>query len=400
MPTLAEFSAQLERCAQSEREVRDFIEAFSKVRLRSISRALAAMQAPEAKAVVSGSAGVVVDWQDAQKLAQSGLYLAQVQASKVPASDWLHIDTALDPASRAEVDRLLALTCLSDKQRRALFPALSAARFATAIAKDARSAEVVRLNDWLDWTRREGIAAARFGEYQKHLSIHGASQNAGGDVGAVGGAIAVVDALLEICPNMKFDQMGVLPPGNQRDPVSVDAFLRREGIFPESKERPLKSILLPNKRAIIFASDPDIAIIQSLGGPFHSPLEAWKAYAEVRNDSARRAQRIVEFAVGEIKAATDASNLHERLALSTRENRSERQTDRFLMMAILTKDLLVGSSGKSGRRSTRAPMQGREMGRMADVFNLHHAWGWDGGRVRHADHWLWFKRRLGEWCGL
>jgi hypothetical protein len=405
MPSLAEFNAQLERCAQSSGEVRDFVEAFSKVRLRYIARAMGASDLPPVRPSSRESSRppavpVSPDWGDSAKLAASGLTLDQIAASDVPSSEWLHIDVAMDPASRSTVARFVADTCLSDKQRRALFPGLSSASFSATATASLRRAEVPRLNAWLAWSRAEGISPAVFGDYQKHLRIHGASQNAGGDVGAAGGCIAILDAIQEVAPGIVLDLLGGLPPPGLRDPVSVDTFLRQHGIAPESKERPLKCILLPNHRAIVFASDPDIAIIQSLESPFLTALEAWDAYAAVRSDGARRAQRLVEFAVGEVKAATDASNLHERLALGSRESRSERQTDRFLMMAILTSDLLTGSSGATGRRNTRAPLQSREAGRFADVFNLHHAWGWDGGRDRHPEHWAWLKRRLKEWCGI
>lgn len=405
MPTLTEFNAQLERCGQSAEEVRDFVEAFSKVRLRYIARALSAAPppgptTPARSGRAAPSVPVTPDWSDAAKLSASGLTRAQVAAGIDPGADWLHIDLAMDPSSRACVAGFLAETCLSEKQRRALFPALSAIQFAAPAAAARRRAEVPRMNAWLAWSRAEGIGPALFRDYQKHLRIHGASQNAGGDVGAAGGSIAILDALLEVAPGMPMDLLGGLPPPRQRDPVSVDTFLRQHGIAPESNERPLKCVLLPNHRAVVFASDPDIAIIQSLGQPFQTAQEAWSVYADVRSDGARRAQRLVEFAVGEVKAATDASNLHERLALGSRESRSERQTDRFLMMAILTQDLLTGNVGGSGRRNTRAPLQSRDASRFADVFNLHHAWGWDGGRDRHPEHWLWLKRRLKEWCGL
>ena len=407
MPTLSEYSAQLERCAQSSEEVRDFIESFSKVRLRYIARALTSTPADRTsrRAVRAARPGtlfaVAPDWGDPAKLMASGIDLNGVRDSASdPGEEWLHVDVALNPDCRASVEALLAQTCLSDKQRRALFPSLSKSQFTSADAREARRREVPRLNGWLAWSRTEGIDVKLFRDYQTHLRIHGASQNAGGDVGAVGGAIAIMDALEEVAPEIPLQLLGTLPPFRRRDPVSVDTFLRQCGISPDSKERPLKCVLLPNHRAVVFASDPDVAIIQSLTEPFQTPQEAWSAYAEVRVDAARRSQRLVEFAVGEIKAATDASNLHERLALSTRENRSERQTDRFLMMAILTRDFLTGSGGESGRRNRRAPMQSRDMARMGDVFNLHHAWGWDGGRVRHPEHWAWLKRRVKDWCGL
>jgi hypothetical protein len=405
MPTLAEFNAQLERCAQSDQEVRDFVEAFSKVRLRYIARAMSAASPPITEPKIATFRGrspvpVSPDWSDPAKLAASGLTSGQVAASVDPSADWLHIDVAVDTASGIKVAGFIKGTCLSDKQRRAIFPALSRISFGAPVVSDQRRIEVPRLNAWLAWSRAEGINPALFGDYQKHLRIHGASQNAGGAVGAAGGSIAVLDAIQEVAPGIILDLLGALPRPGQRDPIAVDTFLRQHGIAPESNERPLKCILLPNHRAVVFASDPDVAIIQSLSTPFQTAQEAWEIYAEVRSDSARRAQRLVEFAVGEIKAATDASNLHERLALGSRESRSERQTDRFLLMAILTGDLLTGGAGPSGRRNTRAPLQSREAGRFADIFNLHHAWGWDGGRERHPEHWDWLKRRLKEWCGI
>ena len=395
MPTLSEFSAQLGRCAQSPEEIRAFVDAFSKVRLRYIARAIAASQArlpPRAATSVTGP-----DWTDLAKLTRSGLKADLLVGD--PPYDWLHVDVAADRAGREEVQRLLAATCLSDKQRKAIFPALNRTTIGPATVA-ARIAEVPRLNAWLAWSLSEGISPEAFGSYQKHLSIHGASQNAGGAVGAAGAAIAILDAIREVAPEAELDLDGVLPPHGAQDPVSVDTFLRERGIAPESSDRPLKSILLPSRRAVIFASDPDVAIIQSLGQPFRSAREAWSAYSSVRANAEQRSQHVMEFAVGEVKAATDASNLHERMALSTRETRSERQTDRFLMMAVLTSDILTGGTGESGRRNTRAPMQNREMGRMADVFNLHHAWGWDGGRQRHPEHWEWLKIRLRNWCRL
>lgn len=404
MPTLAEFAAQLARCAQSPEEVRAFVEAFSQVRLRYIVR-----QLTSPPAVTLGPARVsrhpplepiVPDWGDSASLEASGLTVLQVGPS--PGDDWLHVAVATDkaPASKARVAQFLDATCLSDKQRRALFPGLSTINFGKPEILARRVAEVPRLNEWLAWARSEGIRPALFGDYQRHLRIHGASQNAGGDVGAVGGAIAVLDALREIAPRSELEMVGGLPAPGQRDPLSVDRFLRQHGITPETRERPLKCVLLPNRRAVMFASDPDVAIIQSLRQPFQSAEEAWATYSAVRSDARLRGQRVHEFAVGEIKTATDSSNLHERMALSTRETRSERQADRFLMMAILTGDLLTGASGARGRRNTRAPMQSREMGRVADVFNLHHAWGWDGGRARHPEHWAWFKQRVKDWTGL
>ena len=69
-----------------------------------------------------------------------------------------------------------------------------------AEALERRRTEVILLNQWFAWSRGENISPQVFGDYQKHLKIHGASQNAGGDVGASGGAIAILDAISEAVP--------------------------------------------------------------------------------------------------------------------------------------------------------------------------------------------------------
>ena len=401
MSPLAEFAAQLARCAQTPEEIRSFVEAFSQLRLRYIAGQLTAPR-PASSAALAGAVPVKPNWTDSGGLLASGLTPKDVVGLADPGVSWLHVDVAGDrsSAARALVAAFVVETCVSDKQRKALFPSLSALKLATPEALAKRLAEVPFLNNWLRWCRSEGIRPDIFGDYQRNLRIHGASQNAGGGVGAVGGAIAIVDALKEITNGRGMELLGALPPSGERDPLSVDSFLRKQGLSPDGADRPLKCVLLSNHRAVIFASDPDVAIIQSLKDPFKTAQGAWDVYSAVRGNSALRAQRVHEFAVGETKTATDASNLHERMALSTRETRSERQADRFLMMAILTADILTGAAGATGRRNTRAPMQAREMGRVTDVFNLHHAWGWDGGRDRHPEHWEWFKGRLKGWTGL
>jgi len=158
MPSLAEFSLQLERCAQSEWEVRDFVEAFSKVRLLSIARAMAAPGVagqPDTAPAPSHRDPVSPDWKNAEKLLASGLTPGQIDASTDPSLDWLHIDVAMDPASRTKVAKFLASTCLSDKQIRAIFPALRRMQFAAADVARLRRSEVPRLNGWLAWTRAE-----------------------------------------------------------------------------------------------------------------------------------------------------------------------------------------------------------------------------------------------------
>jgi hypothetical protein len=150
---------------------------------------------------------------------------------------------------------------------------------------------------------------------------------------------------------------------------------------------------LRNGRAVVFSSSKDANIFQNLGKPFESARQALGAYTSVRNDQAARHQRLHEFAVGEVKTATDPANLHERLGLASRETQTELRTDRFLMMALLTPEILAG--GIAGR-----VMNNRDLVRFSHVFNLHHCWGWDGGRERHAAHWEHFRREVATWCGL
>ena len=143
----------------------------------------------------------------------------------------------------------------------------------------------------------------------------------------------------------------------------------------------------------MFASSKDANIFQSLKRPFETAKEALNSYNSVRKDAAARRQSLHEFAVGEVKTATDPANLHERMGLASRETQTELRTDRFLMMALLNREIIKG--GEQGRT-----MNNRDVRRFSHVFNLHHCWGWDGGRERNPEHWLHFVDNVREWCGL
>ena len=95
----------------------------------------------------------------------------------------------------------------------------------------------------------------------------------------------------------------------------------------------------------MFSSDPDVSIFLPLTLPmsaavtskgkrksrvitYETPAAAALAlYNEVRQRSSARRQSLHEFAVGEVKTATDPSNLHERLALGSRETKTEVSCD-------------------------------------------------------------------------
>jgi hypothetical protein len=102
---------------------------------------------------------------------------------------------------------------------------------------------------------------------------------------------------------------------------------------------------------------------------------------------------LYQAAVGEVKTSLDPSNKHERIALSARINRAPAHAFQFLLMAILTPDLvdpnIVGQTGffSSDRR-------------LHDVFNLYFAWGYDSGRADHPEHWEDFKSAIREWADL
>jgi hypothetical protein len=259
------------------------------------------------------------------------------------------------------------------------------------------------------------VAPETFLAYHRNLGIHGASQNAGGAVGAMGAALAFFDALNEISPGCIETIIGAAPselPG--RCPEDIAGYLFT-GSEKEREAKRIRALGLTNGRFVVFSSDPDVSIFLPLTLPmsaavtskgkrksrvitYETPAAAALAlYNEVRQRSSARRQSLHEFAVGEVKTATDPSNLHERLALGSRETKTEVSCDRFLLMALLTKDLIEGGSGK---KSGRTPLQNRDTVRFSDVFNLHFAWGWDGSRERHPEHWDAFKSRLKVWCGL
>lgn len=385
MPPAMSFKEQIALCAMSDEEVLSFTSDMAKVRLKGIIERLKA-PSPADPAEEAGRL-FAPDWTDAARLAVSGIDPGHVAGRSDPAHFYLHIDLAV-AAPQSVLDVYVAMTGLSDKQRREVFPILSNPRRSKP-DWSAFAAEVRRLNGWLDWVRGQGIDPAVFPQYHRHLAIHGASQNTGGQVGAYGAAVAFWDALREVAPGRVRDVSGAPPPDVPLSPLAVCDHLARGGGM-------LRAILLDTGRAVVFASDPDVAVFMPLGAPFASADEALAAYDAVRRQPAARRQRLHEFVVGEVKTATDRSNLHERLALGSRETRDEVRTDRFLMMSILTSDLLLGGTGQRSGRT----LESRDVQRFSDIFNLYYAWGYDGGRSRHPDHWTMFKDRLALWCGV
>lgn len=381
MPSVQDFARQLERCVESQTEINAFIEAFAKVRIRRIMRLMGPPAAVAWPPVPNAA------WADAAKLAESGI--PDPAPATAPWRAFLHIDVALT-AAQPLIDRYVAMTGVSDKQRKVTFPALSSVTSRRQAGHAAVVADVVRLNAWLAWVREQGFEPERFIDYQRGLTIHGNTQNVSGQVGHVGAVCAFLDAVEEISPGAIIDMEGNHVDAGTRSPEQILEWIDAGGRVP-------KAALLRNGRAVAFPSDPDVAIFTALDGHrYQTAAEAHAAYDAVRRQPTLRRQRLHEFVVGEVKTATDPANLHERLALGSRETRDEVRTDRFLMMSVLTREVLRGGTGQQSGRT----LENRDVERFSDVFNLHFAWGWDGGRVAHRDHWDTFKARVAVWCGL
>lgn len=366
---------------QSAQECRDFVEAFARVNIETLRSEMSASLAEAAMAAHK----VDPDWEDPALLAESGLKDSPIDELVRTGKHYLHIDIAMSP-SGAEATRLfLQMTGLSAKQLKSLFPALCAKR---RVDRGSVSTEVQRLNHWLDWVRRDGFDPTLFIKHQKSIALHGRTQNITGAIGALGASIAFLDAIRSKNPKAIVDTLGTEPPPWTEGQSPADLFLWRK-----ANSAPLSTILLHNGRAIVFASSKDVNIFMPLNKPFESAADAQKRFNAVRNNAEARKQVLHEFAVGEVKTATDISNLHERLGLASRETQTELRTDRFLMMALLTKELLEGGI-------QRRTMNNRDLKRFSHMFNLHHCWGWDGGRERHPQHWEFFCQKIETWCGI
>ena len=369
--------------AQSPEESRAFIEAFARVTVRYIRDTLD----NSINDAVLVEDVLRPDWDDPNKLSESGLTSTVIDLEARTGRRYLHIDVAAAPTGRIAREKFLGLTGLSDKQQRLLFPTLRS-RSRTPADRGQLAQEVSRLNSWLDEMRDGGFNLAQFITYQRSIGIHGQNQNLSGAIGAAGAAIAFVDAITELQPDAIIDSVGEMTPNEVRSPSAVYAWLRA------NPDRVVRTLLLRNGRAIVFASSKDANIFQPLGpARFTSAADALARFNSVARDQRPRAQRLHEHAVGEVKTATDPANLHERMGLASRETQTELRTDRFLMMALLNREILSG--GTQGR-----VMNNRDLTRFSHVFNLHHCWGWDGGRDRNPDHWAYFKQSLMEWCDL
>ena len=366
--------------AQDTDEIEVFIEAFARVNIQVIKRRLEARM----HGVEADEQAFHLDWDDPALLADSGLVPGQIDDAARAGRRYLHVDIAAAPEGAGARTLFLDYTGLSDKQRGTLFPLLCTN---PPYRRVDLVREVSRLNAWQDWIRQGGFDPNVFAAYRDNLNIHGGTQNLSGAIGATGAAIAFIDAIRQSRPGAIVGNVGELPPDGVRSPEQI--FEWREG----GRDRTVKALLLANGRALVFASSRDANIFQPLGQPFASAEDALRRFNAVSNDREERQQHLHEYAVGEVKTATDLANLHERMGLASRETQTELRTDRFLMMSVLNREILAGGRQRRG-------MNNRDVRRFSHVFNLHHCWGWDGGRERHPDHWASFVAQVRRWCGL
>jgi hypothetical protein len=283
------------------------------------------------------------------------------------------------------------ISMVSGKASKVLFPNLVKSRRPGGVSNHDLLAEAKVLNRYLRLVHEAGLSGDRIISYRGDLRVHGQGQNDSGRIGAVGATVAILDALNEIRPGAVVSAYGTIPSRTHSTPADIVQQMTAPGYSVP------RALLLTSQRAIVFSADPDVAIISRIGGgrPYASAREASEEWAKLKKRTAQeRATGIHQAAFGEVKTALDPSNVHERLALGSRENRTEAHAIRFLLMAVLTPDIV--DSERVGRRAIFS----RDAKRFQEVFNLYFLWGYDGSREAHAEHWDDFKRSLKTWTGL
>lgn len=375
----------------SEEEIRkfagDFIEALARL---ALDRVVEVDSESKIYAENFDRIAGTLDWSDHETLARGGIHSDWVAGHAAPHRTLMHPDFVLSDAKWPFVADYLAVSMLSEKQLKILVPSLTRRRRPRIDVKDLL-AEACVLNSYLRIVQESGLTGARIVTYRGDLRTHGRGQNDSGRIGAMGAAVAVRDAIEEIRPTAIVSTYGDMPPREKTTPADmVEQMTEPDFVQP-------RAILLDSQRAIVFASDPDIAIISRIGGArgYRDAQEAFEEWqANRRRPAEERQTSMHQAALGEVKTALDISNMHERLALGSRENREEAHAIRFLLMAVLTMDII--DPGRVGRRA----MYSRDAQRFQHVFNLYFLWGYDGARDRHPHHWQDFKAELARWCGL
>jgi hypothetical protein len=386
------FQTRTARTGMSDEEIRtfvgDFVEALVRLALERINAVDASTETwTESFDRIAGT----LDWSDRQVLGRGGINPNWVDLDAHPHRTLMHPDFVESPAKWPFVSNYVAVSMLSEKQAKVLIPDLVKRRRPNVDVRVLLQ-EAAVLNSYLRLVQEAGLTGARIMEYRGDLRTHGQGQNDSGAIGALGGAVAIRDAIEEIKPGAILDVHGTMPPqGLPSTPADLVNLMMEPGF-----QMP-RALLLDSHRAVVFSSDPDVAIITRIGGMggYASAQEAYEEWLNSRRLPAEERQATMhQAALGEVKTALDVSNMHERLALGSRETREEAGAIRFLLMAILTTDIV--DPEREGRRA----MYSRDAQRFQHVFNLYFVWGYDDARLTHARHWQDFKAELARWCGL
>jgi hypothetical protein len=387
---MSTFEIRTKRAGMDQSEIQkfvgDFTEALVRLALMRVREVEVATQAFASKFdTIAGS----LNWKDASTLATVGIDIAWVTDMQDPHRTFMHPDFVTHDTMWGFVREYIAISMVSDKRSRVLFPNLARSRKPPASSQLFLN-EARILNRYLRRVQQAGLSGDRIISYRGDLKTHGQGQNDIGFIGAVGAAVAIRDALQEISPCAIVSAYGTIPAAGSNSPAEIAQLVQSDDYLEP------RALLLSSQRAVIFTSDPDVAIVSRIGGQSYSSAEeAANHWNQLRRQSPEQRNAAVhQAALGEVKTALDTQNLHERLALGSREDRDEAFAQRFLLMAILTNDIV--DPERDGRRALYSP----DARRFADVFNLYFAWGYDSARAAHPEHWNDFKKALKKWTAL
>ena len=390
-PNAETFEIRTARTGMSETEIRKFVGDFTEALVRTtLTRTLQVDVEVRTFGNRFDNIAESLEWGEMDLLARAGIEPEWVRGGSLAHRILMHPDFVTNQSLWPFVRDYLTISMVSEKFRKVLFPNLVRAR-RPSVSTEVLLDEAKILNFYLNLVQQSGLTGDRITAYAGDLRTHGQGQNDSGRMGAVGAAIAVLDAVNEIHSGAITSTYGTMPHPTLRTPADIAKEMIKPGYTVP------RAVLLSTHRAIIFSADPDIAIVSRIGGhnPYGNAQEAYDEWAVQKKRQAEERQALIhQAALGEVKTALDVSNVHERLALGSRENRQEAHAIRFLMMAVLTPDIVDPT--RKGRRS----MYSRDAARFQHVFNLYFLWGYDGARERHPEHWNHFKTELKRWCGL
>jgi hypothetical protein len=374
--------------AEIQKFVGDFTDALVKLALPRLQEVDSTVQEFGSKFdSIAGS----LDWANADLLATAGIDITWLVGTPDPQRTFMHPDFITNENRWIFVRDYITASMVSDKASKVLFPNLYPRRRPRGVSNSELLEESKLLNHYLRLAHEAGFTGDRVVAYHGGVKTHSQGQNDSGAIGTVGAAVAIRDALDEISPGAVIDTYGNIPSSGITTPADIVKQMSSTGYTSP------KALLLSSQRAIILSADPDIAIVSRIGIDrlYGSAEEAYKHWSQIKRRPAEQRSSILhQAAVGEVKTALDKANQHERIALAARELPSEVLVSRFLLMAMLTPDIL--DPQRKGRRA----MYNRDAPRFQDVFNLYFTWGYDSARDDHPEHWEDFKERIKQWTAL